>query len=176
MKHKTKKLLKAIGLVLVGALLCAGFLHFSGSDLKVDWLEKERNQDNFIELNDSYIVDGSNSKGIDWKVSDDGTIKLYGKTSSAGSVVVQTVELTAGKYTYSVGTDKVNVDKFYSYVDVNGQQYIAGTADDTFELVEDSTVQVIICWLENTNFGEVIGTTFRPIIVEGENAGSFYAK
>ena len=173
MNYKTKRILKTIALVLVGALLGGAIIGFTDIGEK---LQPTRNDENFIVVNDTYVKDGTNDKGVTWKVSDDGTIKLSGKSTSADSIVVQNVALKAGTYTYSVGNDKVNVDKYYSYVDANGEHYIAGTTNDTFELVEDTTVQVVICWLEKVSFGEIIGTTFRPIIVEGENPGDFYAK
>lgn len=173
MNYKTKRILKTIVLVLVSALLGGAIIGFTDIG---DKLKPTRNDNNLIVLNESYIKDGSNSKGVNWKVSEDGTVKLYGTATSADSIVVQTVDLAPGTYTYSVGNEKVNVDKYYSYVDFNGEQYIAGTENDTFEVVEDSTVQVIICWFEDTDFGEVIGATFRPIIVEGKNPGDYFAK
>ena len=173
MKYKTKRLFKTIALVLVGALLGGAIIGFTDIGEK---LQPTRNDENLIEVNETYVKEGTNDKGVTWKVSDDGTIKLFGKSTSADSIVVQNVALKAGTYTYSVGNDTVNVDKYYSYVDANGEQYIAGTTNDTFELVEDTTVQVVICWLEEVNFGEIIGTTFRPIMVDGENPGDFFTK
>ena len=172
-KFRFKKLVKTIALVLVGAMIGGALIGFTDLGEK---LVPQRNEENLIEVNDSYIKEGTNNKGVSWKVSDDGTVKLFGSASTADSIVVQTLELPAGTYTYSVGNSKVNVDKYYSYVSANGVEYIAGTTDDTFELVEDSTVQVVICWLEGTEFNEIIGVTFRPVIVEGENAGEFFAK
>ena len=172
-KFRFKKFIKTVALVLVGAMIGGALIGFTDLGEK---MMPQRNEDNLIEVNDSYIQEGTNNKGVSWKVADDGTVKLYGTASEADSIVIQSLELPAGTYTYSVGNDDVNVNKYYSYVSVNGVEYIAGTSEDTFELVEDSTVQVVICWLEETSFGEVLGTTFRPMIVEGENAGEFFAK
>ncbi|MBR2388071.1 MAG: hypothetical protein IKB02_04815, partial [Clostridia bacterium] len=82
MNYKTKRLFKTIALVLVGALLGGAIIGFTDIGEK---LQPTRNDENFIEVNDTYVKDGTNDKGVNWKVSDDGTIKLYGKSTSADS-------------------------------------------------------------------------------------------
>lgn len=170
---KFKKYFKIIALVLVGAVLGGALV--SLTDV-ADNFKQERNEKNLIVVDETYVEDGTSDNGVNWKVSEDGTIKLYGEAGKAETIKVQTVSLDAGTYTYSVGQDKVNKSKFYSYVSANGEQYIAGTDSATFELAEEANVEIYICWYDDVEFGDVIGTTFRPVLVKGENAGEFYSK
>ena len=170
---KFKKYFKIVALVLVGAILGGAVVSLTNV---ADNFKQERNEKNLIIVDESYVEDGTSDNGVNWKVSEDGTIKLYGEAGKAETIKVQTVTLEAGTYTYSVGQKNVNKSKFYSYVSANGEQYIAGTDSATFELTEAATVEIYICWYNDVDFGDVFGTTFRPILVAGENAGEFYSK
>ena len=175
MKYKTKKFLKLAVIFLAGILVSSLFIGgVADSDLNI--FNRDRNKDNLIKVNDSYLESGDNDKGVNWKVSNDGTIKLYGDPNSADNLVIQQVELEAGEYTYSVGNDKVNKDQFYSYVLYNGVERIAGTDSATFEVTETATVDVIIVWTEDADFGSIVGTKIQPVLVKGDDVGSFYEK
>ena len=174
MKYKTKKFLKLVAVFAAGILCCSLFINLGDSNFNI--LNRDLNDDNLIEVSDSYLESGTNEKGVEWKVSEDGTIKLYGDPVSAGSVVIQQVELEPGTYTYSVGNDKVNKDQFYSYVLYAGVEYIAGTDSATFEVTEAAIVDVVVSWTEYADFGEIIGTRIQPVLVKGEKVGSFYEK
>ena len=172
--RKSKKFKwKTFGIVSICIILGAAILAATGTEVK---LQRDRNEDNLILLNEDYIESGTADKGVEWKVSEDGTIKLYGAAKSDDSIAVQTVTLEAGMYTYSDGRDKVNKDDFYSYVLVGGTEYIGGSTNATFTLEEAATVSVFITWFEGADFGQVLGTTFRPCLVEGKNVGTFFEK
>lgn len=178
MKHKTKKLLKTVGLILVGVILGGAILAAGGTEIKADFIQRDLNKDNLIEVNETYLESGS-EKGVEWKVQEDGTIKLYGTATADYSEAIQMVELEAGTYTYDIGgkaIKDVEDEPVYSYVLVGGQQYIAGTDSATFTLESSATVQVVITFFEDAEFGNIFGTTIRPVLVEGDDIGSFYAK
>ena len=177
MKYKTKRFFKTVALILVGAILGGSLLVVSGNATTPEFLQREKNEANLIEVNDSYLKEGTNDNGVNWKVDDDGTIRFFGKSSTDHSIIVAEVDLDAGKYTYSIGKDNVNKGDWCSYVLYGGSgEAVAGTDSATFEIAEAQTVKIVINWSKDYDFGTVLGTVVRPVLVSGASAGSFYVK
>ena len=163
--------------VLIATTATLGIVHASGVEIKgiSEWeaFSHERNPDNLITMDDSYIEDLDTNRGVEIKVSDDGVIRLYGEATEDYSVKVATVALEPGTYTLS-GMDDVNVSEFYMYTVVNGGQKIAGTDSATFTLTEAATVDITLSWVDEYDFGSIFGTKILPVLVEGDTAGEFW--
>ena len=161
--------------VLLAMTATLGLLHLSGFELKApsEWFSGERNPNNLIKIDDSYIKTQDTNRGVEIKVADDGTIRLYGEASEDYAVKVATVSLEAGTYTLS-GMDDVDVTKFYMYLVANGETVIAGTSDATFTLTGATTVDITLSWAKDYDFGTIFGTKVMPVLVKGETVGEFY--
>ena len=173
MSNKTKKILKIVGLVFVGIISCGLIMNIAG--VETDLFDKDLNKDNLIVVNDTYVESQNKNSGVEVEVDDDGVITLKGTAAKGEDLLVQSVELKAGTYTVS-GLDDCNKAKFCMYVQYNTDDK-AYSADKsaTFTLESDQIVNVYIYWGEDQNFGELIPTKVYPTLVEGEEAGDFYA-
>lgn len=133
-----------------------------------EWNAKEINQDNLIKKSLYTISTESHPEGIDVTVNDDGLIRVKGenKTDEDFSLDICTVSLPAGKYTFTSGVAGCSASKYYLIAGT----YYADFNNNTFELTTETelTVSMIV------KPGEKISTTFSPVIVPGEESGSFY--
>ena len=169
MKPKTKRLFKRIGMILLIAIL--GGLIASFALTVADGFERELNPDNLMPA-EYLIEDGdTNGVGIDISVNDDGVIKLNGKATSDDEYSVCFITLKPG--TYTISGIKSNLDGVALKVLYNGNMSaVSGLMDDTFVIETETTVEVVITVAEGT---WCINKTIKPVIVEGEKPGDFYA-
>ena len=181
---KGKRIGKTIAMFLAGVLLCTGLVTAiggltSGFDNMnpTSWFEKDVNPDNLIKADaEDYISSQTLLSGVKIDVKENGAIKLTGEATQAGSVQVAAVELQPGKYTIS-GLKDASSTKFALIVKYgDGDVAFAGLESQTFEVTQAETVTVHIQWLEDYDFGSVIGTEVKPVLVSGTEAGSFYSK
>lgn len=172
-KRKLLGVLKIVALSLVAAtLLGVGLFAFSGGF--ADAFGKDRNKNNLITMDTTYIKTHNTNRGVEIDVDENGVIKLSGKATSDYSVKVASVKLAAGTYTIS-GLNEPDLNEFYMYVQHSGGQAISGTNGATFTLNAEETVTVYLEWADEYNFNLFNKSTVRPVIVEGKEAGSFYA-
>ncbi len=171
---KFNKIIKYAAVFLVGVLVCGVLINVK--DSSNGFLSKERNPDNMIvfEDNDTYIKTQDTNEGVEIDVDDNGVITLKGKATSGYELTVAQVTLEPGTYTIS-GCDNTSSD-FRMYVKYNVTDVaISGNEDnDTFTISEEQTVSVKITWKEDYNFGKLVGTKIKPVIVEGKEIGDFY--
>lgn len=169
-----KRIGKLIALFLAGVLLCTvlsvGIVSLSNSDKNV-------NSDNLIDVTaDDYIRSQNTARGVEIDVKDDGVIKLSGKATSAHSVKVATVTLKPGTYTLS-GVPDPEINKMglrATYGD--GIVCNAGTESATFTLTQEEMVTITLYWAEDYSFGWLNpNSTIKPVLVEGDKVGEFYA-
>ena len=166
------KILAIVSLILiVAAVLSLGLLAYKGSFKD---LFGERNKNNLIEKDSSYVVSLDTNRGVDVKVNDNGVIKLSGKATSAYDLRVTSVKLPAGTYTISSGMKDPNVDECWLYVEYSTGMAIADTLTATFTLTQEETVVVHFAWNDECNFNIFSENVVRPVIVEGKDVGEFY--
>lgn len=171
---KGKKILKIVGIVLASVMLLGfGVSAFGGGNFDV--FDREKNDKNLVKVDESYIKTHNTNRGVEIDVKDNGVIKLSGKATSDYSVKVASVKLAAGTYTIS-GLDEPDINEFWMYVQHSGGQAISGTDGATFTLNAEETVTIMLAWAEDYNFNLFNENTVRPVIVSGDEAGSFYAK
>jgi len=172
MKYKTKKILKTIGLVLVGALAFGLLLHATGTEIENPFDKNdEKNLINFKD--DSYILSQQRGYGVDIDV-EDGEITLSGEATQADTVKVVELTLDAGTYKIT-GLNKCDKAGFNMSVK-NGSSILAYSGidesdtveiDEVFELTEETTVTVWLSWAKDHNFNafpNVFGTKITPVI------------
>lgn len=163
-------------LAILGASL-VGFISGGFSEKNpTNWFDKDRNPDNLLKVNDTYVKTHNTNRGIDVKVDKNGVIKMSGKATSASSFTVQTVTLSAGTYTIS-GLANPNIDEFsmYAIYSESGDRAYADTESATFTISEETSVQVVISWAKDYKIS-LANQTIKPVLVKGETAGEFYAK
>lgn len=168
-----KNFWKVLAIVLSVITLLGVFISLFGDSMSFG---RDVNPDNLIDVKDkNYIKTHDTNRGVDIKVNDDGVITLSGKASSDYSVKVAEVRLEAGTYTIS-GLNDPDVNDFRMYVAYSGGSAFAGTDNATFTLAAAETVTVTIAWAEDHNFNLFTGNKVYPVIVEGDEAGSFWAE
>ena len=139
------------------------------------WEIRELNEDNLIKVDD-YVstLEDRRTDGLKIDVDEDGVITVEGEneTEEDVRVIVAEISLPKGEYTFTTsakGTD----DKTYHMLLAQGEN-MEIIADDgkysTFEIDEDTTfgVFIVVC------AGEEIDTVFKPVLVKGDESGSFY--
>ena len=179
-KRRGKRFWSVLGGFLALLLCCTavmtGISYATKGFTKTSWFDNTRNPDNLIVLDDSYIKTMDTNRGVEIDVKEDGTIKLSGEASSDYTVVVATVNLEPGKYTFSGMDDPVIPDCYlYLTYGVAGQA-IAGTENATFELDSAQNVVIKLTWKEGTKFNWLNVNKIQPVLVEGTKSGSFYAE
>ena len=142
---------------------------------------RERNPDNLIKVDDDYMESiENNGKGLSVDVKEDGTIKLKGKPTASDQFIVKTFVLDAGTYTIS-GLENPDLTKILLGVmwgsDGNVSKAYAGLDSQTFTFAEATEVTVFIDVYADAEDSDIEwqNRTIRPVIVEGDEPGEFYA-
>ena len=166
------KILAIVSFVLiVGMIFSVCLLAFKG---RFEDFFGERNKENLLVNDSSYVVSFDTNRGVDVNVNDNGVIKLSGKATSAYDLRVTSVKLPAGTYTISSGMKDPNVDECWLYVQYSTGMAIADTLTATFTLAKEETVVVHFAWNDECSFNIFSDNVVRPTIVEGKNVGEFY--
>lgn len=174
-KRKSKG--KTIGIIALCILLGVALCSIVGkiTDGFTDFDIRSLNEDNLLSVEDyAEGLDEKRDDGLTVTVSEKGVITVEGENETEADVkiAVQDVTLDTGKYTISSDAKGVKDDTYYLCI-VNGDKtIIADTEDDsTFTIFADDTtctVYIVVC------AGETVDATFKPVLVEGSEAGSFY--
>lgn len=172
---KTRRTLNKIGkiaLIILAVALGLGCISMVVANVR------ERNEDNLIEVNDTYFPTKNYGHGLEFDVDEDGVIKIKGeKATGSIEAIIQTVELDAGTYTLS-GLEKPNQDEMFLSAEWGeGEVCIAGIddANGTFTLTEKSTVTIVLHITSGTEI-KYANRTIEPVLVEGDDVGEFWAK
>lgn len=175
-QFRLKHALKWIALVIVAVTLSAVVCFTFGGLKFTNPLDKDINPDNLINVNTpGYIKSMKTGHGVEIDVDENGVIKLSGKATKAYSVTVATVTLDAGTYTISGIKNSESIDDFALRVDLpNGDAAWAGTENDTFTLTEAGNVTVVLQWANEYSFNFFTNNKVEPVLVKGEEVGSFY--
>lgn len=179
---KGKRRGKVIAMFIAGVLLCTGFVTAIGGITNgfdnmnpTSWFEKQANPDNLIKVDaEDYISSQTLLSGVEIDVKDNGVIKVTGEASQAGSVQIASVQLEPGTYTISGLKDASSTKCALVVKYGNGDVAFAGLESQTFVIAQAETVTVHLNWTEGYDFGKVIGTEVKPVLVSGAEAGSFF--
>lgn len=159
-------------LAVVLAVSAIGFAT-NGFDKNTDsWGITQLNENNLFKV-DSYTIKSQNSgDGYVVTVSDNGEIKVTGKNETGNEVklLVQEITLTKGTYTFTSGASGVSKNGYSMYLSDGTTTHYADFSGNTFDIAADATFTAYIVIKENTD----INATFKPVIVEGAEAGAFY--
>lgn len=172
MSRRAKRIITIVGCVLATVFLVSliGNLTNGFEDLfnPSEWGAKELNPDNYIKADIYTIKDTSDPSGIDIKVNDNGLITAKGenKLESDFTVDICKVTLPAGTYTFTSGVSGTSASKYY----LKAGEYTADFNNNTFVLSQETELTVSLV----VRAGENINATFSPVIVSGEDEGSFY--
>ena len=141
---------------------------YENIDDPASWGQKDINPDNLIKVADYSINTQSLESGIDIVVDDDGRIKVQGENKTTSDVTVEIVKVTvpAGTYTFTSGVSSTSASKYF--LKANG--YYADFNNNTFELASETTLTISL----NVKAGEELNVTFAPVLVAGDEAGTFY--
>ena len=166
-----RKIISMIALVLVIAAVASLAVWTEGFTA---WKIRELNEDNLIK-SENYVdgLDDKREDGLKIEVDEDGVITVEGENETEDDVkiVVTTVTLKAGEYTISSSAKGTDDKTYYLSIEAGDNVIIADEDEDsTFEVDEETTytVYIVVC------AGEEIDTTFKPVLVNGDEAGSFF--
>ena len=161
-----------IAVVLLAAV-CVGLLsHFTDGFQKS--LGRSVNEDNLYTAECMSLKDSEDGSGIKINVNDDGSFKVRGKASEDVEYEIGTLILDAGTYTISA-VDGASKSKIYVTANVGGIVHYADFTGDedgkTFTVAADDIEVVLTLHIVAD---ETIAKTVYPVIVSGEEEGSFY--
>lgn len=141
-----------------------------------DFEFRQVNEDNLIKVDD-YVttLDGYKQDGLKVSVNDDGVIAVTGenKTESNIEIEVCSVTLKADEYTLSCEAKGIDDKTYYiKAVDETNDKIVTvdSSKGETFKIEAEATytIYIVVC------DGEKIDTTFKPVLVDDDKAGSFY--
>ena len=177
MKVFKKNTKLSLGLIAIIVLCCTALLGIVAAvtDGFQDFEFRQVNEDNLINVDD-YVstLDGYKQDGIKVTVNDDGVIAVTGENKTDNNIEIEvcSVTLKAGEYTLSCESRGLD-DKTYYLKAVNTND-VSVTVDsskgETFKIDTETTytIYIVVC------DGEEINTTFKPVLVDDDEAGSFY--
>lgn len=177
LKPRTKRIIAFAAAVLVITMILSVLGSLSDGFQNWDtatWQLRDRNEDNLLSGN---FTDYNKGDGITATAKNDGTIILDGEyKGSADNIVipVETLSLPKGTYTFTGApngsTSTYNLQLTYNsgsdvvYADFDGNTFTIPDGGATV------TVQIVVypdCKINNVRI--------RPVLVEGSEAGDFYA-
>ena len=170
---KRKKKMPTWATILIGVLTLA-LLGGAITVCSAFGVLQERNENNLLKVDDTYIKSQSLINGIELDVMEDGAIHIHGDPSNNATVIIQQVKLSAGTYTIS-GIEKLDTGKMMLCVVYgSGSSAIAGDSSATFTLTEEETVSVELHFVKDAEI-HYANRIIRPVLVEGDEVGEFYA-
>lgn len=188
MKQRTKRTLIRVLAAVLGFILLIAVISFIGKktngwqdDVTIDALAKrELNKDNLYKADNLVITKYNTGAGVVVNTTDDGVVVIDGKLGgeTAVDVKIASVKLAAGTYTMTTGAT-VGTYTMYAYATADkGTTKLSfdfgGTdTDGVFTISADGTYDIYIHIEPDVEFKNV---HLYPVIVEGDEAGRFYAK
>ena len=169
-------------LVVIAVALCMGIFVATDNLADVSLL----NPDNLIKVGEAKdggnikLVSKNQSNGLKIDVDEKtGAVKISGDTKKAAdpdSLLYASVELQAGTYCLTSGYKNTSVSSVYMTAEAGGQELCkADMADEgpdgVFTLTEAAVVDIYI-HVANAEYDSAV--TLRPVLVPGEEKGSFF--
>ena len=170
-KFKTKGIISLIVAVLVIAAISSLAVFTDGF---TEWDIRDVNPDNLIKVDDySSTLDAKRTDGLKVDFDEDGVITVDGKNSGATDIKIEvaTITLAKGQYTFSTSARGADDKTYYMSLETTDLKIMADDGEDSTFIVDTETefvIYIVVC------AGEEIDTTFKPVLVTGDDEGSFY--
>lgn len=175
---KKRNLKNTLGIIAICVLLSTAVLGIIAgvTDGFQDFEMREVNEDNLINV-DNYIatLEDKRTDGLKVEVNDDGVIAITGENETETDVEIEvcSVTLKADEYTLSCEAKGIDDKTYYlKAVDETNDVTVIVDSDkeETFNIEAEATykIYIVVC------AGEEIDTTFKPVLVEGDEPGDFY--
>lgn len=175
MKKSTLRIIAIIlGVTLVfGAIGFATGLFSVDEDKQDDYFGRKVNEDNFYTIECLELVDSNDGDGITVDVDEKkGGVKLNGVANVDLTYDVGTVTLPAGTYTLTACDSASNAGIYVTATAGSTEYKFDFTPANTITLAEETTLTITIHIAEET---ELHNVWVLPVIVEGDEAGEYYA-
>lgn len=176
----TRKTKRTVGLIAVflAAVLCCGFIGWMTGgfqnfdrDYVSDKFSPKLNEDNLFKAENVTLTSKNDGYGLKFTVNDDGSIHVKGTASREYNELIGTVILDSGKYTITA-LNGASMNTAYVTAVVGSVETPADFTNNQLNITTDNTsVELVLHVLQGTE----IDATIYPVIVSGEEAGSFYA-
>lgn len=176
LKTNTKLILVALAVIAVVSFLgniTDGFqIHLKDATLR------DRNESNLLTGKYGWKDDVyNNGDGYKLTAGKDGTVTINGEytgSSASATVVLEKVTLSAGTYTIS-GAPNGGNQTYLIRANTGSGSYVAdfGAEGGTFTLTTSTEVTIELVLFGDFEFNNV---KIRPVLVDGSEAGEFYAK
>lgn len=188
MTKSTKNMLTILACCLVMCLalgfvgwMTSGFTDFERDSIS-DKFAPKMNEDNLIYkeflAKDAYTnKSGNDGNGLTWTVNDDGSITVNGKADADSTFVLCDITLKTGEYTFTA-VDGGSKNSYFVQGKVNDsvvwysdwENAEVTSANKTFTEGTKVTISIVV-----KSGTEMKNVTFYPVIVEGGEAGNYYA-
>ena len=173
-KLKTLLIIVSIAMTVIMGLgaLTAGFTILKPNEI-IDYHSPKVNEDNLFNVEHLLVKDMNTGYGVKFDVNEEnGSIKLKGTASDEIEVDFAQINLNAGTYTISAIEDGTK-STYYVTANVGGEDFDADfTPGNTFEVLSDNTT--VTLRLHIAKDVSVDNVVVYPVIVSGEEAGSFF--
>lgn len=159
-------------LVIILAVSAIGFATNGFDKDRDNWGITQLNEDNLFSA-DSYSIKSANTgDGYEVTVSEDGHIKVKGTNESGAEVklAVQEIKLASGTYTFTSGVSGASKSSYCMMITDGTTTHYADFSNNTFEISAEATFTAYIVIQDKAD----INVTFEPVLVPGEDAGTFY--
>ncbi len=139
-----------------------------------EWDIRDVNPDNLIKVeNYSSTLDARRTDGLKVYFDEDGAITVDGENSGTTDIKIEVATITLAKGQYTFGTSARGVDDktYYMSLETTDLNIMADDGEDSTFIVDTETefvIYIVVC------AGEKIDTTFKPVLVTGDDVGSFY--
>ena len=172
------KIIVACAITCLIALLGAAFLGNITDGFQKDLDDVSLRERNELNLLTGAFTDFNDGNGVSAKGRNDGSIVLGGENLSESDIVIPVEKVTLAAGTYTVSGAKSGGNTTYhiavKYVDGSGstQTAIGDFTSKTFTITSQQEVEVTIVVKPDAN---VKGVLVKPVLVQGEDVGDFYA-
>lgn len=137
------------------------------------WEITEVNESNLINVSlYDGTLDNRRTDGLTVDVDEDGKITVEGKNDGETDIKIKVgeVKLAEGEYTFSAARSTSKKTYYMSLENGDTVIYNNDGKNSTFDVETETTYSIYIV----VNAGQEIDTTFKPVLVAGDEAGSFY--
>ena len=177
LSKRTKNTIIVI-LLVASTVVLTGLLGFATNGFSEtnpeNWELYSINKDNYFKVDDYTVKTINSGNGYNITVTDNGQIKISGKneTESAVEIEVQQIKLPAGTYTFTSGANGTSLQGYNMCLkdSSTGVYYADFGENSTFTLASETELTAYI----NIGAEKTCNVTFSPVIIEGEEKGSFF--
>lgn len=161
--------------IVCGALgwMTSGFQKWGAEDIGNQFTEATLNKDNKYSSDNMTIKSSNDGNGIIVEAKDNGTVKFKGKnnTDDVMECEIGSVTLDKGTYTFTAIKGAAKNTMYASLLNAGSLVCNADFTGNTFTVAADATELTIVVYIQS---GAEVDATVYPVIVEGEEAGSFF--